>query len=398
MPESSPRGADLFHHFRSADPRRLHFAAHSHHPWPDATLEAQRQYWLDSARWLDRKWETLIFAELVPAVQAQIAATLGLSRAQNIAFAGNTHELLLRLLSCLPPASHRVPRVLTSDSEFHSFERQTRRLEEDGLLRVSRVPAEPFDSFTARFAAAAAGDDFDLLFCSQVFFNSGYALDDLAAIAAAARRAETLVAIDGYHGFMALPTDLSALEDRIFYIAGGYKYAMAGEGCCFIHVPDGYAARPRDTGWFAEIGALGRESESAADRLPYAADGMRFWGATFDPSGLYRMRAAFDALQAAGLDVATRRERVQRLQGQFLDGLAQLGHGELDAARLLVADAARRGHFLTFRTPRAAELSAALLAREVVVDQRGDRLRFGFGIYQSEADVAHLLQRLATLD
>ena len=396
MPETSPCGADLFHHFRSVDPQRLHFAAHSHHPWPDATLDAQRQYWLDSARWLDHKWEASIFAELVPAVQARIAATLNLSRPQNIAFAPNTHELLLRLLSCLPlaNATGRAPRVLASDSEFHSFERQTRRLQEDGLLQVSRVPAEPFDSFTARFCAAAAEGDFDLLFCSQVFFNSGYALDDLAAIAGAARRGETLIAIDGYHGFMALPTDLSALEQRIFYLAGGYKYAMAGEGCCFIHVPEGYAARPRNTGWFAEIGSLGQ----ARDGLPYASDGMRFWGATFDPSGLYRMRAACDALQAAGLDTAARLARVRQLQGQFLDGLATLGHGELSADRLLVADAARRGHFLTFRTPRAAELCAALRARKVVTDQRGDRLRFGFGIYQREADVARLLERLATQD
>ena len=29
---------------------------------------------------------------------------------------------------------------------------------------------------------------------------------------------------------MALPTDLQRVAPRVFYLAGGYKYAMAGEG------------------------------------------------------------------------------------------------------------------------------------------------------------------------
>ena len=46
-------------------------------------------------------------------------------------------------------------------------------------------------------------------------------------------------------GFMARPTDLSDIADRAFYLAGGYKYAMAGEGCCFLHCPPDYGPRAR---------------------------------------------------------------------------------------------------------------------------------------------------------
>ena len=59
--------------------------------------------------------------------------------------------------------------------------------------------------------------------------------------------------VDGYHGFMATPTDLSAVADRIFYVSGGYKYAMSGECCAFLHAPPGFGDRPRITGWFAEF-------------------------------------------------------------------------------------------------------------------------------------------------
>ena len=39
-----------FSRFLQSDPDRLHFAAHSHHPWPDVSFEAQKRCWLDAAR------------------------------------------------------------------------------------------------------------------------------------------------------------------------------------------------------------------------------------------------------------------------------------------------------------------------------------------------------------
>src|SRR6185295_14885913 len=109
----------------------------------------------------------------------------------------------------------------------------------------------------------------------------------------------SVVVIDGYHGFMAVPTDLSAVAGRAFYLAGGYKYAMAGEGVCFLHCPQGYGPRPRDTGWYAGFSAL----EKGAGGVPYANDGIRFLGATFDASGLYRFNAVQDWLHAEGWTV-----------------------------------------------------------------------------------------------
>ena len=74
---------------------------------------------------------------------------------------------------------------------------------------------------------------------------------------------------------------------------------MAGEGACFMHCPPGYAPRPRDTGWFAAFGAL----TGAQRGVPYGDDGSRFLGATFDPSGLYRLAAVLDWIDAIGLTV-----------------------------------------------------------------------------------------------
>ena len=381
-----------FQRFFAAAPGRLHVAAHSHHLWPDVTYEAQARCWDDAARLADRKWEH-VFGAVYPAAQAHVARLLNLRDPRSVVFGPNTHSFVVRLLSGLP--RDRAFSVLTSDSEFHSLARQLRRLEEDGLAQVTRVAAEPFDSFADRFAARAAQDRHDLVYVSHVFYNAGYVVSDLASIVEAVRAPETLVVIDGYHGFMALPTDLGPVQDRAFYLAGGYKYAMAGEGVAFMHAPAGVMPRPRDTGWFADFAAL----ESAEGKgVAYAADGARFLGATFDPTGLYRFNAVMQWLLDLGLDVAAIHGHVHDLQNRFVTTLDARGSVLLNPSQLVVpVDCADRGNFLTFRTAAAKLLHDRLLDAAVITDYRGDRLRFGFGIYHDATDVELLCRSLLPL-
>jgi kynureninase len=380
-----------FARFLQSDPQRLHVAAHSHHPWPDVTFEAQQRAWLDAARHQDDKWD-VVFGTVLPEAQGHVARVLGLPDPATVAFAPNTHEFVRRILSCLPTP----PRVLTTDGEFHSFARQVARLEEAGLAVVERVPAEPFGSFPERFAAAAAAGEHDLVFVSHVLFGSGYVVPDLESLVAAVPDDRTLVVVDGYHGFMALPTDFGRLATRAFYIAGGYKYAMAGEGAAFCHCPPGYAPRPVDTGWYAGFGAL---TDDPGGRVAYPDDGRRFLGATFDPTGLYRFNAVQRLLGDTGWDVAAIHRHVAALQAQLLallDACAPAAASGVGRASLVPdATTAERGHFLSFAVGDAAALRTTLHARKVVTDQRGERLRIGLGVYHDEADLDTLVARLA---
>lgn len=383
---------DHFKHFLAANPGRLHFAAHSHHLWPDVTREAVLEAWDDAARHVDRKWERVL-GTLLPRAQAHVARHLDLSRPAQIAFAPNTHELLMRLLSCLEDRGRL--RILTTDGEFLSFARQAARLEEQPRVAIVRIPTEPFASFETRFRDAAASGSFDLVYLSQVFYDSGYAVDDLPSIVRSIADPDCLVVIDGYHGFAAVPTSLRAIEDRVFYLAGGYKYAMSGEGVCFLHVPAACRLRPVNTGWFATFGRL---SATPLAGVEYPDDAFRFWGATFDPTGLYRLNAVLDWMAGLGLDVRTIHEHARALQARFLAGLERKPTATLPAAALVTPRSLdRQGNFLAFRLPGAAALGVRLREAGVDVDWRGDRLRFGFGVYQDEADVDALLERLTRL-
>ena len=375
----------LFSRALSLAPGRLHFAAHSHHLWPDASFEAQQQAWLDANLHADRKWD-LIFGEVIPRAQAEVAGELGLPSPDSLVFAPNTHDLLLRVFSAI---ERRPVRILSTDGEFHSFRRQAERWEEAGQAVVTRLPLDPFDTFADRCVAAAEGGGYDWVVVSHVFFRTGGLFDRIEALAALARPEGPWVLIDGYHGFMATPTDLSGVADRVFYVAGGYKYAMAGEGACFLHAPDGFGARPVITGWFAEFGDL----SGPRGGVQYRSDGGRFWGATFDSSALYRFNAARGMLSQAGLtteDVAEH-GRALALQFQAAVGAGEAGvFGEAEILNPVVGDGTR-ARFLALRHPNAQAWRATLLAAGVVTDVRDDVIRFGFGLYQDAADVDRLI-------
>ena len=199
---------------------------------------------------------------------------------------------------------------------------------------------------------------------------------------------DTLVVIDGYHGFMAKPTDLSEIAHRAFYLAGSYKYAQAGEGACFAHIPTGCTLRPSYTGWFAEFGDLDKPRQiDGKTAVQYSQDGMRFAGATMDFTALYRLRAVLNMFEENNISITTVNDYVMQMQQHFLEQLSAQQHPMLNASNLVVKDASERGHFLTFELENAditQQLSAALKQHGILTDSRGNRLRFGFGLYHTK--------------
>lgn len=385
---------DLFKRALAAAPGRLHFAAHSHHLWPDASLDGQVEAWNDGVRLADKKWDR-VFGEVVPEAQGYVAGELSLPDPETVVFAQNTHDFLIRIVSGM---QGRPVRILTTGGEFHAFRRQAERWEESGQAVVTRVAPDPVETLTERYLDAARSGDFDLFVISQVFFRTGQVFDGLEGLADLCRPEGPWGIVDGYHGFMATPTDLSAVADRLFYVTGGYKYVMAGEGAGILHAPHGYCERPEITGWFAEFGNLMGPPEG----VRYRGDAGRFWGATFDPTPLYRFNAVRRMLAAEGLTtpVITHHalSRLAQFQGAVRDGqCGLLGTAEIvnPIAGAPANDLPARARFLAIRHPEAQAWRARLLEADIVTDVRDDIIRFGFGLYQDEDDVARLIEGCA---
>ena len=381
----------LFSRALGAAPGRLHFAAHSHHLWPDASFDGQVEAWNDAARLADRKWDK-VMGEIWPEAQGHVARELGTDTADALVFSSNTHDFLVRLVMAAPRRGGPL-RALTSDGEFHSARRQFARWQEEQWIALEQVPAEPFETLSERFLARAQSGEHDLILVSQVLFNSGRTFDRVDELAGLGSPDGPWIVVDGYHAFMALDRPFGAEAAKTaFYLGGGYKYAMAGEGCAFLHAPPGFGARPPITGWYAEFEDLSLPPGSVG----YAKDARRFLGATFDPSALYRFNAVQRMLADNGLTTARISNHVAQLQRQLVDSLPDTA---LATAELLnPLDGEAHARFLAFRSSSAQQWHEALMAQDCITDLRGDVLRLGFAIYHDAKDVDRLTGLLKRLD
>ncbi len=364
---------------------RVLLSGHSHQAWPDCARDGQLEAWDDAARLVDGKWERA-FAK-ADRVRRGYAALLDDTDGE-YALAAGTHDLLVRLLSALP--LRRRPRLVTTDGEFHSIRRQLDRLAEEGIA-VVKVKADPADSVAERLAAEVT-DQTAAVLVSAVFFHNAHRVPHLGGLAARCARHGVELVVDAYHAVNVAPFSVRAegLGDA-FVTGGGYKYCQLGEGNGFLRIPPGRSLRPVITGWFSEFTAL---SAKRHDGVAYGQGPDRLAGATYDPVSHYRAAAVFDFFAREGLTPALLREVSQHQVGRLM---ARFDALDLDPAvirRDRTTPLERVAGFLALTAPRAGELSAALLARGVYTDYRGEVLRLGPAPYLSDAQldvaIAHL--------
>ncbi len=150
---------------------------------------------------------------------------------------------------------------------------------------------------------------------------------------------------------------------------------------------------PTLTGWFAEFADL---SNAKKGTVAFAENGMKYWGSTFDPSAWYRFNAVWDFFEKMQLNVDKIHQQIRENQLFFLQHLPT--HSLLEKCQPLFSQTLdHHGHFLTFKASsleEGAAIEGMLKQRRVTIDRRGDRLRFGFGLYQDRTDILELLARL----
>ncbi len=373
--------ASDYSRFRVAE--RLLLTGHSHQAWPDCGFAAQQQAWLDAAEYVDDKWPHA-FAKY-DEVCSEFGRLLGEPDGA-IALGQNTLELVSRFVSALPLRER--PRLVSTDGEFHTIRRLLDRLVEDGV-EVVRVAAAPVETLAERLATAVS-DRVAAVLCSSVLFQSARIVPGLPIVAEACARHGTELLIDTYHHLNVVPFSLAGLE-RAYVVGGGYKYCQLGEGVCFLRLPPDCALRPVTTGWFTEFDELAATGRSG---VGYGRGGMRFAGATFDPTSFYRAAAVFAFFRDRGLTpefLRTVSQHQVRLLAERLDAL------DLDPA-LIRRDPAvpldQVGGFLVLDSPHATEISRRLLEAGVRTDYRGPALRLGPAPYLCDDQLRDAMARL----
>ncbi|MEO5799802.1 MAG: aminotransferase class V-fold PLP-dependent enzyme [Gemmatimonadales bacterium] len=236
-----------------------------------------------AANWYDVWWEAL--ADLRSGYAALIGADAG-----EIALHPSVSSLLSSVGSALDTTRRR--RVVTTTLDFPTVPYQwlTRDIElvllesPDGVS----VPLEAFE--------AAVDDRTAIVATSHVYFTSG-AIQDVAGIAAIARRHGALSLVDGYHGVGQLPVDVAALGVD-FYCSGGLKWLLGGSGVAFLYArrESTHGLRPGASGWFAH------RDQFAFDPSQFTPhdDARRFECGTPPMMPVYAQLGGLDVLEAAG--------------------------------------------------------------------------------------------------
>jgi kynureninase len=389
--QTPPDPEELARHYaRFRVSERILLTGHSHQAWPDVAFEAQQRAWLDAAEHVDHKWERAY--QIAERVRAGWRRLLG-DRVGEIALGQNTHELVVRFLSALPLRDR--PRLVTTDSEFHTIRRQLERLSEE-RIEVVRVGGRPVATVSDRLAAAV-DDRTAAVLASSVFYETAEIVPDLAAVQAACRRHGAELLIDAYHHLNVVPFDLAGLGlEHAFVTGGGYKYCQLGEGNCFLRVPpEREHLRPVITGWFSEFDALAAGEHGG--KVRYGRGGARWAGATYDPTAHYRGASVFDFFVEQGLTPERLRSRSQHQVG-------------LLAARCAAPPLAGRVRALGLEGPRGVAGVGGFLALEVDgaervrrrleelgvrADHRGSVLRLGPAPYVTDAQLEEAAARLA---
>jgi selenocysteine lyase/cysteine desulfurase len=374
------------HYRRFLDPAegQILLTGHSHQAWPEASRLGQIAAWDEAAQLCDEKWHRVL-GEVLDEFRRHVAKRIGTLRHKDLAVAPNTHELVHRLATCFDPRGS----VVTTDSEFHSLRRQLIRSAEEGL-RVTRVPADAPD-FADRFLSAIDDARPDWIALSSVLFTTSRVLPIDPILERCAER-DIPVLIDAYHAFNAIELEVDRWPGSVFVCGGGYKYAQIGEGACWLLVPrDAERYRPVYTGWFADFENL----DSIAETVSYGPGGMRFFGATFDPTALYRGVYVLRFMDEMGMTVTALREVSLAATSLIIDAYDSLALASTGLVLATPREPARRGAFVAFRRDDAKLVCARLAERGVRADVRGPLLRVGPAPYLTSAEIMGAMEILA---
>lgn len=366
--------------------------AHSHHFWPDVTLDAMIEYWQDSAQLSASKWD-YILEEKTEQTQSLVAEILHLSDHRRLVFGSSGVDFVYKIISSIE--DKKPVRILTTDSESASIEHQFKRLQDAGLVTFRKMPTQPFNTFRSRFHAELKQGGYDLVYLSHIFSNSGV-VAPIETVASTCADMGVECIIDASLSFFFRPIDWKPLEKTCFLVVNGEGYAQAGEGCSFLYVPvTATRLRPLPTAWMADR----LDKVKSEYLLRQSRDGWQFASSALDFSGLYRLNAVLRRFKKLTLTVENIHDYILHLQKMFLFEIENLRNPLVRIESLLMHDIDNHGPIFTFELvqPETAQiLCHELKSAGIITDTFGSRLRFGFGLYlNGPFDLSVINQKMA---
>ncbi|HEY7817800.1 MAG TPA: aminotransferase class V-fold PLP-dependent enzyme, partial [Vicinamibacteria bacterium] len=272
-------------------------------------------------------------------------------------------------------------RVLLGDFEFptvaHNWLAQRRRGAEIVRVRAEdgRLPVSAYEK--------ALDDGVLVVPVSRVCFRNGY-LQDVRAVASAAREAGALTFVDDYQSTGTRPLDVKDIACD-FLVTGTLKYLLGPSGLAFLYVRRELVEtlEPLVTGWFGQE----RPFDFDIERATYHRSARRFETGTPPIPNLYAGLAGLSLFDELSL------ESVQN----HVEGLATTLISEAEARGIEVLtprEPELRGPLVVLGVKDAPKLVDALARENVVTSSRDRGLRISFHYYNLPEDLDAVLSVL----
>lgn len=371
--------APLFSRALRAGEGRVYLANHSLGRPLDATADDVREG-LDA--WyahLGAAWGP--WADEIAAFRARVASLLHAPRVDGVVPKTSAGQGLRAILNTFD----RVPRVVATRGEFDSLDVILREYARRGRIELAFVEPREEGDFTGEDIVTAIAGRVDLVVVSEVIFNTGQRLPELARIVAAAHAAGGRVLLDVYHSLGVFPVDVAAL-DIDFAVGGSYKYLRGGPGACFLYLAprhlDG-SLRTLDTGWFAKRNAFAYERP---DPPLLGEGGEAFLESTPPVLPAYQARAGQVLAASIGIDrvrAYSLKQQRRLVDALGAEGVRAKGGGD------------DRGAFVTVVAGHAGRWCEGLAAQGIVTDARGPFLRLCPDILTTDAEIDAAARALA---
>lgn len=296
----------------------------------------------------------------------------------------NVSTLMAIVISSIYQPGGRM-KVVTTDLNFPSIHYNWMRHQDLGL-RVHVVKSPDGIEIPTERMIEAIDDDTLAVVVDHGIFRSGY-LQDVAAIARAARRRGAYTIVDAYQTVGCVPIDVKRWGVE-FLLGGSHKWLCGGPGASYLYVKRSLIGklRPRITGWFAHKRPFAFEME-----LDDAADAMRFATGTPSIPAIHAARAGIEMIAKVG--VARIRERNVRLMERLIELADEQGF-TVNSPR----DSQRRSGVVCIDFPGAERAEDVLIPRGIQLDYRprcGVRLSAHF--YTTEDELHGVIPELAKL-
>ncbi len=315
------------------------------------------------------------FARLLNASTDEVAVTTSVSTGVSSLLSGLRH----------PEGRNKI---VISDFEFPTIGQITHAQELVGK-KVHHVAVASDATIPLERLAETIDEETGLVAITYVSFRTG-SKTDVAEVIRLAHEAGALVLVDAFQAVGAIPIDVGELNAD-FVVGGTLKYLLGSAGLGFLYCRQDLLPQivPTQTGWFAD------EDIFEMDIYDYSpsASARKFESGTPSIPNIYAGIAGMDLMHEIG--IAATEQHVGRLIDLLVEGIDRIG-----ARMVTPRDPAKRGPMVAVATTDEAAMVGALAEDDILTTARDGNVRLSLHAYNSEEDVAAMvegLERHATL-